>query len=112
MNNNISILLVFIIGLLFLVGSLCIIVDMTISSNGIEKKICKYNTPIAHISKEEIEDEIEESFVIVEEEIDKKNISNSNIFENMQLIQDSDIQKQKYIFTEDNFLLDDESQNI
>lgn len=108
MNNNISILLAVIIVLLWTVGSLCIIVDMTISSEGIEKRICKYNTPITHISKEEIEDEIEESFVIVEEEIDEKDIPNSSIFENMQLIQDSDIQEQKYIFTEDNFLLDDE----
>jgi hypothetical protein len=107
MNNNASILLAVIITLIWTVGVLCIIVDMTISSEGIEKRICKYNTPITYISKEEIEDEIEESFVIVEEEINEEDIPNSSIFENMQLIQDSDIQEQKYVFTEDNFLLDD-----
>jgi hypothetical protein len=108
MNNDISVSLAAIIALLWIVGSLCIILDMTISSEGVEKKICKYNTPVTHISKEEIEDEIEESFVIVEEEIDEKDIPNSSIFENMQLIEDSNIPEEKYIFTEDNFLLDDE----
>jgi hypothetical protein len=97
--NDISILLVTFIGSIWFIGSTSIIMDMIINSKDIEQKMFKYKTPAYDISKEEIEEEIEESFVVVleeptlEPELKEENNSSiilegSNIFENMTFIDD------------------------
>ncbi len=82
---------------------------MIINSKDIEQKMFKYKTPAYDISKEEIEEELQDSFVVVleepeleleeelepelEQELKEEDNSNiiierSNIFENMTFVED------------------------
>jgi hypothetical protein len=107
--NDISILLIASIASIWFIGSASIIIDMIINSKDIEQKMFKYKTPAYDISKEEIEEELQDSFVVVleepeleleeelepelEQELKEEDNSNiiierSNIFENMTFVED------------------------